>query len=90
MQEFLQAALLVAPADAPDGGRVARQSGGQITDALSGGNAQHEPGTLDLEPSPAATVGNDLQERGIRCRHSQRTGSSATHEDTPDENLPSA
>ena len=90
VQEFLQATLLIASADAPDGGRVACQSGGQITDTLSCDNAQHNPGTLYLEPSPAATVGNGLQERGIRCRESQQTGSSATHEDTPEENLPSA
>src|SRR5690348_15238010 len=67
-QEFLQPALLVAAADAPDGGAVALQPGGDIADALSGGDGQDDSGVLHLEPGQAAAVGHGLQDGDIRCQ----------------------
>jgi hypothetical protein len=79
-QKFLQAALLVAAADAPDGGPIAPQSGGDIADALAGGDGQDDSGMLHLEPGQAATAGDGLKDGGVRRLGCQRAGSSTTHE----------
>jgi len=44
-----QASLLVAAADAPDGGRVAFQAGGHRLDRFATGSGQDDAGALDLE-----------------------------------------
>src|ERR1700682_2372657 len=79
-QELLQPALLVAPADAPDGGAIALLPGCDIVDTPSGGDGQDDAGMLHLEPPQAATAGNGLQNRGVRRRDGQRARPSATHE----------
>jgi hypothetical protein len=49
-QELAEPAPLVAAADAPDGGAVALQPGGDIAGALAGGDGQDDSGVLHLEP----------------------------------------
>ena len=78
-QELLQPALLVAPADAPDGGPVAFQPRCDIVDGLAPGDGQDDAGMLDLEPGQATAVGDGLQDRPVRRRDSQRGSLSATH-----------
>jgi hypothetical protein len=70
----------VALADPPDGRAVARQAAGDFADALPGGNGQDDPGVLDLKPSQAAVVRDELQDRNVRFREGQRTRRSTTHE----------
>src|SRR5205085_11294625 len=50
-QEVFPAAVLVAPADAPDGGGVAFHAGGHRVDRFPTGHGQYDAGMLDLEPS---------------------------------------
>ena len=57
-QEFVQAAVLVAAADPPDGGPVTRQPRGDRLDRFAGGDGQHDPGMLHLEPGQAAAAGH--------------------------------
>ena len=83
-QEFFQSAPLVTAADAPDGGPVALHPGGDRLDRLPGGDGQHDPGVLDLEPGQAATVGHALQDGGVRIGHRQRARSASTHGATSD------
>jgi hypothetical protein len=89
-QELLQTTLLVAATDAPDGGPIALQPGGDLADALSGGDGQDDPGMLHLEPGQPATVSNGLQDRGIRWLNGQRARSSTAHEGTSQTGLSSA
>jgi hypothetical protein len=89
LQELFQATVLVAPADPPDGGPIALQAMGEIAHTLASGNGQDDPGVLHLEPSQAATVGDELQDRRIHGRYGQRTRFSATHEDGSDKGLSS-
>ena len=63
-QESLQAALLVAATDAPDGGPVTLQPGGDRLDRFPGGNGQDDAGMLDLEPRPDAGCGPRLARSG--------------------------
>jgi hypothetical protein len=79
-QEPRQPALLVAAADAPDGGAVALQPGGDVADALAGGDGQGDAGVLHLEPGQAAAAGDGPQDGGVRCQDGQRERSSAAHE----------
>src|SRR5579864_4749281 len=67
-QELLQPTLLVAPAEAPDGGPITLQPGGDLADALAGGHGEDDAGMLHLEPCQAATAGNGVQDGGVRCR----------------------
>jgi hypothetical protein len=89
-QEFLQAALLVAAADAPDGGPVALQPGGDLADPVAGGNGQDDPGMLHLEPRQMATAGNGLKDGGIRWMDGQWARFSTAHERASKKGLPSA
>jgi hypothetical protein len=89
-QEFLQPTVLVAAADAPDGGPVALQAGCDIADALAGGHGQDDPSMLHLEPSQVATVGNGLKDGGIRCLEGQRERFSTTHGRASEKGLSSA
>jgi hypothetical protein len=68
LQELFQATLLVAPADAPDGGSIALQVVGQIAHAAAGGNGQDDPGVLHLEPRQAAVMGDEFQDGPIGGR----------------------
>ena len=88
LQKFRQATLLIASADAPDGGSIALQSGCEIAHTLAGGNGHDDPGVLHLEPRQAATVGDELQDGPIGCRDGQRAGSSTTHEDASHKGYP--
>jgi hypothetical protein len=78
-QELAQPALLVAPADSPDGGAMALQARCDIVDGLAPGDSQDDAGMLDLEPRQATTAGNGLQDRPVRRRDSQRGRLSAAH-----------
>src|SRR5690242_9488257 len=89
-QELLQPAALVAPAGAPHGGPVAPQPGGDVADALAGGEGQDDAGMLHLEPGQPAAAGNGLQDGGIRRRDGQRARSSAAHEGASEEGQSSA
>src|SRR5437660_3516340 len=89
-QELAQPTLLVASADAPDGGPIALQPGGEIADPLPGGDGQDDAGMLHLAPGQATTVGDGLQDRGICCRDGQRARSSTTHEEVSEMSLSSA
>jgi ABC-type hemin transport system substrate-binding protein len=68
LQELFQAALLVASADAPDGGSVALQAVGEIAHTPAGGNGQDDPGMLHLGPRQAAVMGDELQDGPIGGR----------------------
>src|SRR4051794_32514982 len=54
-QEFLQAALLVAATDTPDGGPITLQAGSDGLDGFPGGHGQHNAGMLNLEEGQVAT-----------------------------------
>ena len=69
-QEVFQPSLLVTATDPPDGGPVALQARGDRLDRLAGGDSQHDPGMLDLEPGQAATAGHRLQDGGIGVSNS--------------------
>jgi hypothetical protein len=88
LQELFQATSLIAPADPPDGGSIALQSGCEIAHALASGNGQDDPGVLHLEPRQAAVMGDELQDGPIGGRDGQRAGSSTTHEDASDKDYP--
>jgi hypothetical protein len=81
-QEGLQAALLVAAADAPDGGRVTLQARGYGRDGLTGGHGQDDAGMLDLEPGQPPGPGNSLQYRQIRVSNTQGARFPTTHRST--------
>ena len=89
-QESLQAALLVAAANAPDGGPITLQPGCDIADALASGNGEDDPGVLHLEPSQMATSGNGLKDGGIRWLDGQRARLSTTHVEASKNGLSSA
>jgi hypothetical protein len=88
LQKFRQATLLIASADAPDGGSIALQAVGEIAHTPAGGNGQDDPGVLHLEPRQAAVMGDELQDGPIGGRDGQRAGSSTTHEDASDKGYP--
>jgi hypothetical protein len=79
-QDVLYPTCPVALADPPDGGAIALQAVGDCADALPGGNGQDDPGMLDLEPSQATVVRDELQDRSIRFGEGQRARLSTTHE----------
>jgi hypothetical protein len=79
-QDVSYATLSVAAADPPDGGAIALQAVGDLADALSGGHGQDDPGMLDLEPSQATVVRDELQDRNVRSGEGQRARLSTTHE----------
>src|SRR5262245_33371135 len=89
-QEFGQPAALVAPADAPDGGPIALQTGRDSVDSFPAGDGQDDAGMLHLEPTQAAAAGDGLQDRQVRRRDGQPGGSSAAHEGASKTGLPSA
>ena len=82
-QEFLQAALLVTAADAPDSGPVTLQARGHRLDGLSGGNGEHDAGVLNLKEGQAAAACHGAQDRGLSGGDGQGTRLSATHGNTP-------
>ena len=57
--------LFVAPTDSPDRRRVALQLAGQCLDALARGDAQQDPGMLDLEPRSRAAASKRFEEGDI-------------------------
>jgi hypothetical protein len=80
----------VTLADPPDGGAIALQAAGDLADALSGGNGQDDPGMLDLEPSQATVVSDELQNRSISFGEGQWARFSTTHTQASNRGLPSA
>src|SRR5438874_11601604 len=48
-QEFLQAALLVTAADAPDSGSITLQAQGHGLDGFPRGDGEHDAGVLNLK-----------------------------------------
>jgi hypothetical protein len=56
-QQPSEAVLLVAAADAPDGGGIALPAGGDAVGRFAGGHGQDDTGPLDL----------DKGERGLAC-----------------------
>jgi hypothetical protein len=88
-QDVPQPGFPVAPADPPDGGPSALQAAGDVADALPGGNGQDDPGVLNLEPSQATVVCDELQERNIRFGEGQRARLPTTHEQASAEGLSS-
>jgi hypothetical protein len=81
-QEGLQPALLVAAADAPDGGRVTLQASGDRPDGLPGGHSQDDTGMLDLEPGQSPGSGNALQDGEVRGSDTQGARFPTTHRST--------
>src|SRR5581483_9445808 len=79
-QEFAQPAPLVAPADAPDGGPIAFQSGRDLVDPFPARDGQDDAGVLHLEPTQATAASDGFQDRQICPRDGQRLRSSPTHE----------
>jgi hypothetical protein len=57
--------LFIAAADSPDRGRVALQLAGQCLDTLAGGDAQQDPGMLDLQPRSRAAASQRLEDGDI-------------------------
>ena len=88
-QDVPYATLSITTADAPDGGAIALQAVGDLADALSGGHGQNDPGMLDLEPSQATVVRDELQDRNVRSREGQRARLSTTHEQASTKGLSS-
>jgi len=81
-QELLQAALLVAATDTPDGSRIALKTSGDGLNGFTGGNGQDDAGMLDLEPSQLPGSGNSLKDCQIRGNDNQRARFPATHRST--------
>jgi hypothetical protein len=78
-QDVPHTTFSVALADPPDGGAIALQAAGDLADAFSGGNGQDDPGMLNLEPSQAAVVSDELQNRSIGFGEGQWARLSTTH-----------
>ena len=78
-QEFLQAALLVAATDTPDGGPITLQAGGDGLDGFPCSNGQHNAGMLDLKEGQVATACHCTQNGSVRISHRQGMRLSATH-----------
>ena len=78
-QEFFQPTPLVTATDPPDGGPVALQPTGDRLNRFPGGDSQHDPGMLDLEPGQAATVSHALQDGSVRVGNGQGARSASTH-----------
>jgi hypothetical protein len=78
-QERLQAALLVAASDTPDGGRITLQAVGDGADGFTGGHSQDDAGMLDLEPGQTPGSGNSLEDRQVRSSDGHRARFPATH-----------
>jgi hypothetical protein len=55
--------VLVAATDAPDGGRVTFDPGGDGANGFTSSDGQHDACMLDLEPRQVPGTGNGLQER---------------------------
>src|SRR5689334_7450934 len=83
-QESLQPTLLVAPADSPDGGRIALQAGGQRVDRFARGDGENDTGMLDLEPSQVPGTGHGLEDRDVRGSDREGARFPATHGRTSD------
>jgi hypothetical protein len=64
-QEALPAALLVAAADSPDGGRITFDPGSHGANGVPTGDGQHDACMLDLEPREVPGTGNGLKDREI-------------------------
>jgi hypothetical protein len=62
-QESLQAALLIATSDSPDGGWVTLQAVGDGPDGFTGGDGEDDASMLDLEPGQTPGSGNGLKDR---------------------------
>src|SRR3954454_7514487 len=78
-QEFLQPALRVAAADAPDGGATTLQPNGNILDTLPGRDGQHNASVLDLEPGQAPAAGDGFQNGVVRSGDRYDGGFAAAH-----------
>src|SRR5215468_10723000 len=78
-QEALPAALLVAAADAPDGGGVAPQPGGDGVDRLAAGDRQGDAGVLHLVEGQMAGACNRLEDRDVRGGDTQGARLPAAH-----------
>src|SRR6266487_1469958 len=78
-QELLQATLLIAAADSPDGGPVTLQPGGHRLDRLAASDSQDDAGMLDLEPAEATLAGHGLQDRQISRGNGQGARFASTH-----------
>ena len=81
-QQGGQAALLIAAADAPDGGPVTLQAGGHRLDGFARRDGEHDAGMLDLEGSEVAAAGHGSQDRIIGVGDGQGTRLSAAHGST--------
>jgi hypothetical protein len=62
-QERLQAALLVAVSDTPDGAGITLQAVGYGPDGFTSRDSQDEAGMLNLEPGQVPGSGNTLEDR---------------------------
>jgi hypothetical protein len=89
-QDVPHTTFSVTLADAPDGGAIALQAAGDFADAFSGGNGQDDPGVLNLEPSQATVVSDELQNRSIGFGEGQWARFSTTHKQASNRGLPSA
>jgi hypothetical protein len=78
-QELVQAPLLVAATDPPDGGPIIAEPGGDCLDRFPGSNSQDDTGMLDREPGQVAGLSDRSQDREISVRDGDRTRFAATH-----------
>jgi hypothetical protein len=80
-QELLQAPVLVAATNTPDGGPITLQAGGDRLDGFPGGNGQHDARMLDLEEGQVTAACHGLQNGNISGSDRQGMRLSATHGD---------
>jgi outer membrane protein assembly factor BamB len=76
---LLQATLLIAAADPPDGGRVTLQASGYFLNRLASGDSEDDAGMLDLEPAQTTLTGHGLQNRQISWSNGQGARFTSTH-----------
>src|SRR5207248_2797486 len=81
-QESFQPAPLIPAADAPNGRRITFQPGGKGGDGFTRGNAKHDAGMLDLEPSQAPAMGDAVQNGHVSGCKRQAARFAATHRAT--------
>src|SRR5262249_46655117 len=82
-KDAVEAALLIATADAPNGGRIATRLPGHVLDAPPLSDVQEDLGMLDLEPGVRAAAGQGFQDRNIIDVQDQPARFSATHGKAP-------
>jgi hypothetical protein len=75
----VQAGLLVAAAESPDGGPVTLQAGSDCPGRFAGSDGKHDAGVLNLKEDQASALGHGFQDGEVGRGNGQRARLSATH-----------